>query len=177
MSFIRPEAARALKKWREAILGGAVLMFNLQLAASSDGLLRGLAYAGVLIGAALFIEGVRRARLPDKKGGAGVVEVDERQITYFGPLGGGALSMNDLARVKVRTEAIGPQSSNFFWEFTDKAGQRLTIPGDAENAASLFDALVFLKGANFEAVIEASNIDGSAERLVWELEKSPRIDT
>ena len=168
MSLIRPEAAATLKRWREALIGGVVLMFNIQLAASSTGLLRGIALAGILIGAALFIEGVRRARLPDDAGGVGVVEVDERQVSYFGPHGGGALSINELARVRVRTTADGPMTSDFFWEFTDREGQRLTIPGDAENASALFDALTALPGANYEAVIRASASTEAGEFLVWE---------
>lgn len=168
MSFVRPEAAKALKRWREALIGGAVLMFNIQLAASSTGLLRGIAFAGILIGAALFIEGVRRARLPNTIGGVGVVEVDERQISYFGPHGGGAISLDDMIRVKVRTTADGPMASDFFWEFTDREGQRLTIPGDAENVSALFDALTALPGADYEAVIRASGSTEAGDFLVWE---------
>ena len=168
MSLIRPEAAAFLKKWREAIFGGVVLMFNIQLAATSFGLLRGLAFAGILIGAALFIEGVRRARLPDLSGGPGVVDVEERQITYFGPHGGGALSIDDLAQVMVRTTDLGPLASDFFWEFTNTAGDSLSIPGDAENASALFDVLTVLPGADYEAVIKASGSTGKAEFLVWD---------
>ena len=168
MSFIRPEVRSFFKKWREAMIGGVVLMVNIQIAATSGGLLRGIALAGILLGAALFIEGVRRAKLPEPDGGVGAVDVDERQITYFGPLGGGAISINELRRVKVRTTDIGPITSDFFWEFTDQAGQRLTIPGDAENASALFDALTALKGADYQAVIDASGSTEPAEFLVWE---------
>ncbi len=177
MSFIRPEAAARLRKWREALVGAAVLMFNLQLAASSHGTLNAIAWVGVLLGAALFVEGVRRGRLPDKSGGVGVVDVDERQITYFGPHGGGAISINELARIMVRTTADGPATSDFFWEFTDMQGQFLTIPGDAENAPALFDALTALPGADYEAVIKASGSTERREFLVWERTDHPRIDT
>ena len=136
MSFIRPEVKAFFLKWREAIIAGAILMGSLQAASSTTGLVKGLSWATALIGAALFIEGVRRARLPERSGGVGVVEVDERQITYLGPLGGGAISINELIRVKVRTTDLGPMASDFYWEFTDSDGQRLTIPGDAENAAA-----------------------------------------
>ena len=173
MSFIRPEARAFLLKWREAIFGGVFLMVNIQISATSGGLLRGIAIAGILIGAALFIEGVRRARFPQDKGGVGVVEVDERQITYLGPMGGGALSINELIRVKVRTTPEGPFASDFYWEFTDRAGQRLSIPGDAENAQALFDALTALKGADYEAVIRASGSTEAAEFLVWEQAGAP----
>ena len=133
MSFVRPEVSAFFTKWREAMIGGVVLMVNIQIAATSGGLLRGIALAGILLGAALFIEGVRRARLPEADGGGvGVVDVDERQITYFGPHGGGAISINELIRVKVRTTDQGPMVSDFFWEFTDRAGQRLTIPALSE---------------------------------------------
>lgn len=168
MSFIRPEARAFLTKWREAIIAGVILMGSLQAASSTIGLVRGLSWATALIGAALFIEGVRRARLPERSGGVGVVEVDERQITYLGPLGGGAISINELIRVKVRTTDLGPMASDFYWEFTDREGQRLTIPGDAENAGALFDALTVLPGADYEAVIRASSSTERADFLVWE---------
>lgn len=177
MSFIRPEAAAFLKKWREAIIAGVILLGSLQAASATSGLVNAFSWVTALIGAALFVEGVRRARLPDKAGGVGVVDVDERQITYFGPHGGGALSINELARIKVRTTADGPFTSDFYWEFTDRAGQRLTIPGDAENASALFDALTALPGADYEAVIKASGSTDAREFIVWERTPVPRIDT
>lgn len=177
MSFIRPEAAAWLRKWREALVGAAVLMFNLQLAATTYGTLNAIAWVGVLLGAALFVEGVRRARLPDKAGGVGVVEVDERQITYLGPHGGASMSINEIERIKVRTTPDGPMTSDFFWEFNDAQGQFLTIPGDAENAPALFDALTALPGADYEAVIRASGSTERREFLVWERAQAPRIDT
>lgn len=177
MSFIRPEAAAFLKRWREALIAGVILLGSLQAASATTGLINGLSWVTALVGAALFIEGVRRARLPQNSGGVGVVEVDERQITYFGPLGGGALSIDELARVKVRTTNQGPMVSDFFWEFTDRGGQRLTIPGDAENAGALFDALTALPGADYEAVIRASGMTEESEFLVWESAQARRIDT
>lgn len=177
MSFIRPEVATFLKKWREAIIAGVILLGSLQAASATSGVINALSWVTALVGAALFIEGVRRARLPDKSGGVGVVDVDERQITYFGPHGGGAISINDLSRVKVRTTELGPAVSDFFWEFTDRAGQRLTIPGDAENASALFDALTVLPGADYEKVIQASGSVEAGEFLVWERTQAPRIDT
>lgn len=177
MSFIRPEAAASLKRWREAIIAGVILLGSLQAASATTGLINTLSWVTALIGAALFIEGVRRARLPQNSGGVGVVDVDERQITYFGPHGGGAISINELARVKVYTTDQGPAVSDFFWQFTDAAGQRLTIPGDAENASALFDALTVLPGADYEQVIKASGSAEPGEFLVWERTQTPRIDT
>ena len=173
MSFIRPDAKAFLMKWREAIIAGIILLGSLQAASSTTGAIELLSWATALIGAALFIEGVRRARLPERSGGVGVVEVDERQITYLGPVGGGAISINDLMRVKVRTTALGPHAADFYWEFTDREGQRLTIPGNAENASALFDALTVLPGADYEAVIRASKSRDEGEHLVWTSAQRP----
>ena len=126
MSFIRPEAAAALKRWREAIIAAVILLGSLQAASSTTGLMNAFSWGTALIGAALVIEGVRRARLPDTAGGVGVVEVDERQITYLGPLGGGAVSINELSRIIVRTTADGPFSTDFYWEFMDQSGREAT---------------------------------------------------
>lgn len=168
MSMIRPEARAFLYRWQEAILSGIVLLGSLQAAALTTGLVRGLSYAAALVCAALFIEGVRRARRPHRNTGAGRVEVDERQITHFSSLGGGAISIDDLVRVKVRAGNRSSAGPDFFWEFTDIHGQRLTISGDVGNGAALFDALTALPGADLEAAIRVSGPDAGGEQIVWE---------
>lgn len=171
MSFIRPEAAAFIKKWREAMIGGCVLMFNLQLVATSFGTLRGIAWAGVLLGAALFIEGVRRARFPAQDGGPGVVEVVERQITYFGPHGGQSISVDDLSRVDVRATTGGGNVADFFWEFTDTEGTQLSIPSNAEKSESLIDVLSVLDGVDYDAVRRANRSDTEDVFAVWRLSR------
>ncbi len=168
MSMIRPEARAFLSRWQEAILSGIVLLGSLQAAALTTGLVRGLSYAAALVCAALFIEGVRRARRPDRSTGAGRVEVDERKITYFSSLGGGAISIDDLVRVKVRPGTRNSTGPDFFWEFTDLYGQRLTISGNVGNGAALFDALTALPGADLDAAIRVSGPNADGEQIVWE---------
>ncbi|MEO0918337.1 MAG: hypothetical protein AAFY31_15355 [Pseudomonadota bacterium] len=177
MSFIRPEALAFLKRWREAMIAAVILLGSLQAASATSGVMNAFSWVTALIGAALFIEGVRRARLPRDTGGIGVVEVDERQITYLGPHGGGSISINEIARVLVRTTAKGPMQSDFHWEFSDLDGQSLSIPGDAENASALFDALTVLPGADYEAVIRASGSTDVKDFLVWERTSALHIDT
>jgi hypothetical protein len=170
MSFLRVEAIATLTKWREAIIGGAILLGSLSFVSGAVGAQKGFALAGAFIGAALFIEGVRRARFPRDGGGVGVVEVDEHEITFLSPHGGGTVSIDELVHVAVRTNDLGPMASDFFWEFSDAQGQTLVIPGDAENASVLFDALTALPGADYEAVIAAS---GSTDVGVFEVWKAP----
>lgn len=168
--FLRPEARAAVNRWREAVFGLCVVLLSLQFAWSSSGGRRGLAYAVALVGLAIMVEGIRRARLPRDGGGAGVVEIDERQITYFGPDGGGAISVEGLVRIEARSTGKG----RFLWVFLDGQGLSLAIPSTAEGAAQIFDALSALKGFDYEDVIETASLDTKAVRVLWEKD-APRL--
>ena len=96
-----------------------------------------------------------------------MVDVDERQITYFGPLGGGSISINDLVRVSVRTSDLGPLAPDLYWDFFDGEGQSLTIPGDAEGAELIFDALSALEGVDYEAATRAAGATDNQLFTIW----------
>lgn len=81
MSFIRPEASAFVDRWREVMIGVVVVALGIYWA-SGFGLLKWVGIVVILIGAALLVAGVQRARFRMGKGGPGVVQVDERQITY-----------------------------------------------------------------------------------------------
>ena len=167
MSFIRPEVNAAFKRWREATIGGFLILAGLHLAVFGLGLQRWMGAGMAAIGALLLWEGVRRAKFPAPGGGAGVVDVDERQITYFGPLGGGAISINDLVRVNVRTSDLGPLAPDLYWDFFDAGGQSLTIPGDAEGVEQIFDALSALEGVDYEAATTAAGTTENQLFTIW----------
>ena len=168
MSFIRPEVNAALKRWREATIGGFLLLAGLHLAIFGLGLQRLMGAGMAAVGAMLLWEGVRRAKFPAPGGGAGVVDVDERQITYFGPLGGGAISINDLVRVTVRTSDLGPIAPDLYWDFYDASGQSLTIPGDAEGVELIFDALAVLEDVDYEAATTAAGTTENQLFTIWQ---------
>lgn len=168
MSFVRPEVRAVLIRWREALIGGAIGLAALPFLGSVFLLHRVLAWVALLIGVVLIWQGIRRARFPASGGGEGVVEVNERQITYFGPLGGGAVSIDDLTHVQIRATAY-----NLFWDFTDATGETLTIPGDAEGTDALFDALAPLSGVSYEAITEASVRTDESTHIVWTRAPTP----
>lgn len=168
MSFLRSEAVAFLKKWREALIGAGLIGIGVYFATVGLTVQRWIGFALILIGGALIWEGIRRARFPAPGGGPGVVDVDERLITYFGPLGGGSISIDELARVEVRTTDLGPMVSDLFWEFTATDGSFLSIPGDAENAVLIFDALAALPGADYEAATRAAGSTEPASFVIWE---------
>ena len=151
MSFLRPEARAELARWREAAIGGAIAALGLYWFVTIPGILRWAALALAVLGAALGWAGVQRARFHRGRGGLGVVQVNERQITYLSPVGGGFASIDALIRVE-----IAPDRAGFpVWRFVSP-GEVLTIPVNAERSEALFEALTALPGVNIEAAIRAA---------------------
>lgn len=165
--FVRPEIAALWRRWRAVLLGVAIAGLGGAYGLASDGLLRALGLALGVAGVAWTWDSLRRARFPEAGGGPGVVDMVERRLRYFGPHWGGAVSLDELARVQIRSSSDGPLSSDLMWEFTQSDGQRLSIPGDAEGADVIFDALTALPGVNYDAVTQATLSTKDQAFQVW----------
>jgi hypothetical protein len=162
MSFIRPEIREGLIRWRGVIAAGAVLALGLWWALTAFGLIRWIGWALVIGGAALLWTGFQRARFHGGHGGLGVVEVDERQIAYFAPVGGGIASLDLLTEV-----SLGPDRAGLpVWRFRS-GSETLTIPASAEGTSLLFDALTALPGVDIEAAIRASRSRPEHSVVIW----------
>jgi len=162
MSFIRPEAAATLYRWRDVGIGVVVIAVGLYFALTRFGLGSYAGWGLAILGGAFLWEGIQRARFPYGRDGAGVVEVTERQIAYFGPDGGGVVSIEDLVRV-----SMFRHRKQLIWEFEAKSAPTLTIPNDAKNGESLFDALGVLSGVDYDAAARAPHSDAPMT-LIWQ---------
>ncbi|TYB82049.1 hypothetical protein [Maritimibacter fusiformis] len=162
MSFIRPEAIAGLKRWRGVIAAGFVLALGLWWGLTSLGLIRWIGWVLAIFGGAAVWTGIQRARFRGGHGGVGVVAVDERQIAYLAPVGGGFASIEALTEV-----AIAPDRSGLpVWRF--RSGMELlTIPAAAEGTEALFDALTALPGVDIEAAIRASRTRPDRTVVIW----------
>lgn len=162
MSFVRTEALTALTRYREALIGAAIVLFGLWWAWGSLGLITwmGLALAG--LGAVILWSGLRRARIRSAHGGVGVVQIDERQVTYLAPVGGGFASLDDVMRIEIGRDLADLP----VWRFHQQ-GSVLTIPARAEGAEAIFDALTALSGANIDAAIRAVNTPPADTVVIW----------
>ena len=147
MNFIRPEARATLWRWREVLLGLPILLLGLYWA-SGFGLLKWVGFAVVIGGVALMLAGFQRARFRSARGGPGVVQVDERQITYFGPLDGGAVAIDDLTGVSLDARSEPP-----VWVLRQPGQNLLHIPVNAEGTDALFDAFAALPGIRTEHML------------------------
>lgn len=142
MPLIRPEAARALARWREVMAAGGVLAAALWLGTRPGWLLPPV---GAVLGLAALAWGLvalRRLRFAGPGGAPGVVEVVEGQIAYFGPEGGGFVAVGEIVEIAVILDAGRRRAIRL----VPADGPALTIPMAAEGAARLHDALARLPG-------------------------------
>lgn len=161
MSFIRPEAQATLMQWREALLGMAILLLGLWWSLGS-GILKWVGIVVLLAGFALLFTGVQRARFRGGKGGPGVVSVDEGQITYFGPLSGGAMAIEDIAVL-----VLDPSQTPPVWILQHPQSADIAIPVNAEGADQLFDAFAHLPGIRTEFMLSALKADSTQPVVIW----------
>lgn len=171
MNLIRPEAATALRRWREVLAGLVVGLIGIWLITNRFGALYLIGWGLVVGGFSMVVAGIRHARFPAGSGGTGIVELDERQLTYFSAETGGAVSLDDLLKIAIRTSDEGPFASDMFWEWTDGAGQTLSIPSDAEGSNQIFDALSALSGVNYDAIMKASGEVTRNYFVIWQKSK------
>lgn len=152
--MIRPEVREILTRWREVFIGLGVVLVGLWFATRGGWVLGlfGTAVGGLGLGLALV--GLRRMRF-SQTGGAGVVQVIEGQVAYFGPHGGGFLALDDLSQVWRIAEG---------WRLVALDGTALEIAQDASGSAALYDALAAKPGL---AALMAQAGETRTPRLIW----------
>jgi hypothetical protein len=163
MSFVRPEASAKLARWREALIGLACLALGAWWAFHLGGLMTWIGGAVMLGGAALIAIGVQRGRFRTGGGGPGVVQIDEGQITYFGPLTGGAVDLADLVRLE-----YDPAGHPAHWRLSQPGQPPLSIPVTAEGADALFDAFSALPGLRTERMLAAMKSPPPHSVVIWQ---------
>lgn len=160
MSLIRPEVRAGLYRWREALVGLAAAALGFNLLLTSYGALFLIGCGLNLAGIALVVAGVQRARFRSGGGGAGVVDIDERRITYFGPYGGGAINVDDLTEIGVHPSRA--------WLLRDTDGTHLMVPMNAEGSEALFDAFSAVPGLTSARLVEAVRMEPQKYTIIWE---------
>jgi hypothetical protein len=163
MSFVRPEAMQGLLRWREVLIGTGVVALGLWWVLGLGGLVHWIGYALAAAGLALIAAGVQRARFRGAAGGAGVVQVDEGQIAYFGPHTGGAVARSELSALLL-DRSVKPAH----WVLRQPDQPDLHIPVNAEGADALFDAFAALPGLRTEYMLSQMKADGDRPAVIWQ---------
>ncbi|MBL8563046.1 MAG: hypothetical protein JNN06_12280 [Gemmobacter sp.] len=158
--MIRPEALARLSQWREASFAAALAALGLWCLWLGGWVLWPIGATLLALGLPLGVISLRKQRFARATHGrdAGLIELDEAQLGWFGPSGGGFVSLDEL--VELRLIARGPIC---YWRLKQADGQALLVPIAAEGAAALFDAFTALPGMDSGALVAALNAPATAD--------------
>lgn len=162
MRFLRPEAAEALWRWREVIAGAALGLVGLWLVAGPGFLLAIVGYPVIAGGLALVWIGVQRLRFRAGRDGPGAVQVDEGQVTYFGPLTGGTVALRELVSLRLERNMYPAH-----WRLDQPGQSPLLIPVNAAGSEALFDAFATLPGIRTERMLSELRTGGVESVVIW----------
>ena len=162
MSFFRPEAQAQVWRWREVIVGGGALVLGLYLALGPGGLLSFLGIAAVIGGVLLIWIGIQRGRFRGDSDGVGAVQVDEGQVTYFGPLTGGTIDLREMERLTLAGTMFPAH-----WRLEQLGVPPLLIPVNAAGAEALFAAFASLPGLRTERMLSTLKANPRQAVVLW----------
>lgn len=172
MSFLRPEVVTLLRTWREPVALAVVALTGLYLFRHgqnrADSALQLLGLLVTIPSALGIIPAIRMARLRKQRQDPGLVEINERRITYLGPHFGGSVSVDALTRIDIIVSTDWGAAPDIFWTLQHRDGPDLSIPARAEGGENLADAFAALPGFDYQKVIRAMGTTGDARFLIWE---------
>lgn len=159
--FLRPEARATLWRWREALAGAGLVALGGWWGLTAAALVVWLGWAICALGLGLMAAGVQRGRFRQSGDGPGVVQVIEGRVSYFGPLTGGAMDLDDITRLEWEPAALPAPH----WVLTARDGAEVAIPANAAGSEALFDAFTRLPGLDASALLKVSQ--AAARVQVW----------
>lgn len=163
MSFIRPQAKATLWRWREVIVAFGCAVLGLWMVSGPGFLVAIPGYAFILGGLVMGWIGIQRARFRGGDGGAGAVQIDEGQVTYFGPLTGGTVALRELESL---TLDGGMYPAH--WRLVQRGHAPLLIPVNAAGSDALFDAFATLPGLKTERMLHTLNAKPHQAVVIWQ---------
>jgi hypothetical protein len=168
MSFIRPEVATRLGKWRELLACLVVLCVGLWMTQSPGPVVKVVGALAVFAALGFGAIALRRLRFATEEPAPGVVSVDERQITYLGPVVGGAIGLDALTVLRLRREG-----TRRAWLLLAEDGTALAIPHGAAGEDQLFDAFAALPGLRMASLLQMLNTGPDGSFIVWQRTAAP----
>jgi hypothetical protein len=168
VSFIRPSILIHLSKWREAYFVTGVLLLGFWLFVSGfttlNLILQGLGLIVSLVGIVLLRTTIQRIRFKRTQKAPGMVDVTEREISYYGPMHGKTISLESLHKIELReSEAYAA-----IWVLHHVGGDPMIVPISAQGSDGLFDAFTGLSGVKMETLVAAINQAPVRSQVIWE---------
>ena len=174
--MIRPAVRAHLTQWRGAAVALALAALGLWCLWLGGWLLWPLGAALLALALPLGLIALRQHRFSRATAGqaAGVIELDEAQLGWFGPDGGGFVSLSELVELR-----LIDRGAHRFWRLKQADGQALLIPIAAKGADTLFDAFTALPGMDSGALVAALTPSPAAAQdslgpVIWRRPTSPQ---
>lgn len=162
-SVVRPEVLAFVRRFAQALLGAALTALAVYWTLSIPGVLRWFTAILAVVSLAATVDGLRRGRLLRFGADiAGVLEIEERQITWLTSEGGGTVSIDDLTKVELLA-----RNQVTYWRLLDSWGTALLVPYSANGAGGLIDGLAPLKGLDLTSVARALETPGDHTTVIW----------
>lgn len=167
MSFIRPAVLMHFNKWREAYFVAGVLLLGIWLFmhgfATLNLVLQALGLIVSLVGIVLLRTAIQRIRFKRSQKAPGMVDITEREISYFGPLHGKTIALESLRKIELReSEAYGA-----IWVLHHFDGDPMIVPISAKGSDRLFDAFTGLSGVKMDVLVAAVNQVPVQRQVIW----------
>jgi len=169
MALFRPEAMQTLRRWREpsviAILFAASIWLFWRAVVQSSWISGaiGLAFAAA-VGSILYVS-YMRARISGDSDGPGIVEIREREITYFAPENGGSVDLDMLMRIQLSTLPSNSGDRNWILWYP---GGSLVVPATADGAGELVDTFAALPNIGYEKILRAMKAETQEIFTIWQ---------
>ncbi|MBD3676823.1 MAG: hypothetical protein HUJ27_00285 [Rhodobacteraceae bacterium] len=165
--MIRPELMQSIRRCREALIGALIAGLGIFWAVASYGILQIVGMSLTIVGALVVFAGIQRMRFRTGGDGPGIVQVVEGQITYFGPLDGGSVSVDAIERIELEPKSVPSPE----WILIEANTPPLHIPINASGSEVLFDVFARLEGLDTQRMLNDLH-SGHGERiLIWTSEK------
>ena len=100
------------------------------------------------------------------------MQVDEGQISYFGPLTGGTVALREMDRLTLEGNMYPAH-----WRLNQQGQPPLLIPVNAAGAEALFDAFAALPGLRTEKMLNTLRAEPHATVVIWQRVASPQSRT
>ncbi len=172
MAIFRPEAMQTLRRWREPAIISILFAFAIWLfwrAIIQSSWIFGTIVLGfvAMVGSILYVS-YMRARIASTANGPGIVEIREREITYFSPENGGSVDLDNLLRIQLSTLPSNTGDRNWILWFP---GGSLVIPASADGAGALVETFAALPKIGYDKILRAKEADTQEIFTIWQRDK------
>lgn len=157
--MIRPELKAGLWRWREVIAALALVALGLWWGFASFGIVQWLGWGLAALGGAMAFAAAQKVRFRPDSDGPGVVTLDERRVTYLGPLDGGVADLDLMVQLDLTPAPA--------WRLINGDGRFVDIPTNARGVEMLFDVFTTLPDMKVEYMLSLMHRPPRGNLTVW----------